>query len=327
MNRETPSQPDRQIEADSSRRHIASGVYEFNLRELVSVLWARKWVISGVTMVFAAASVFWALAIPNQYTATAVLASASGGNVNGLSSQLSGLASLAGVNLGDGDGDESQIALEVMQSWDFVDKFIGQNNLQVEVFAARGWDRTSDKLLLDGKVYDAHAAKWVRKPRNGKTIEPTSWELFDGFSKRLTVSQDKKTGLISVSVEYFSPNIAKQWVDKLVDAINDHMRLRKLDASNRNIDYLQAQIDKTSIAEMKEVFYQLIEDQTKDKMLAEASPEYQFVTVSPAMVPEEKSKPRRSVIVLLATMLGGMAAAFFVLVSKTYAGASISNSR
>ena len=41
-----------------------------------------------------------------------------------------------------------------------------------------------------------------------------------------------------------------------------------------NLNYLQAQIEKTSIAEMREVFYSIIEEQMKNKMLAEASPEY-----------------------------------------------------
>jgi LPS O-antigen subunit length determinant protein (WzzB/FepE family) len=84
--------------------------------------------------------------------------------------------------------------------------------------------------------------------------------------------------------------------------------------SNRNIEYLAAQIDKTAISEMREVFYQLIEEQTKAKMLAEASPEYAFVTVSQVMLPEEKSKPKRALICILGTLLGGMLSVLYVLV-------------
>ena len=83
---------------------------------------------------------------------------------------------------------------------------------------------------------------------------------------------------------------------------------------NINIQYLEAQIQKTSIAEMREVFYTIIEEQIKIKMLAEASPEYAFVTVSPAMVPEEKSQPKRALICILGTLLGGMLAVLLVLV-------------
>jgi len=82
----------------------------------------------------------------------------------------------------------------------------------------------------------------------------------------------------------------------------------------RNIEYLEAQIKKTNIAEMQEVFYTIIEEQIKSKMLAEASPDYAFVAVSPSMVPEEKSQPKRALICILGTLLGGMLSVLWVLV-------------
>ena len=82
----------------------------------------------------------------------------------------------------------------------------------------------------------------------------------------------------------------------------------------RNITYLEAQIKKTNIAEMKEVFYTIIEEQIKSKMLAEGSPDYAFVPVSPSMVPEEKSQPKRALICILGTLLGGMLSVLWVLV-------------
>ncbi len=41
-------------------------------------------------------------------------------------------------------------------------------------------------------------------------------------------------------------------------------------------------------------------------MLVEASPEYAFVTVSEAMVAEERSQPKRKLMVILGTLLGLM---------------------
>jgi LPS O-antigen subunit length determinant protein (WzzB/FepE family) len=103
-------------------------------------------------------------------------------------------------------------------------------------------------------------------------------------------------------------------VELFVYSINEYMRERKLEQVNRNIKYLTAQVEKTAIAGMREVFYQIIEEQTKSKMLAEASPEYAFVTVSRAMVPEEKSAPNRALICILAVLLGGMLSVLIVLI-------------
>lgn len=289
-----------------------------DLRELIAVLWRGKWVIVSCALLFAAVSLTVALSLPNQYRATAVLSPSTGGSGGGLSSQLSGLASLAGVTLGGGGEDESQIAMEVMKSWGFIEQYIAMRHMEVAVFAVTGWNPDTDKLIIDSDIYDSKAEKWIRRPPKNKSVAPTSWELYERFADMMTVDQDKKTGLINVSVEYYSPALAKQWVDGLVMAINEYMRDRKLGMSNKNIEYLQSQIDKTPIAEMKTVFYQLIESEIKNKMLAEASPEYQFVTVSRAMVPERKTGPKRVLIVVLSTLVGGVLAAVAVLLRRAY---------
>jgi LPS O-antigen subunit length determinant protein (WzzB/FepE family) len=289
---------------------------EIDLRELFSVLWAGKKLIVGITAVFALAAVFYALSVPNQYRATAIVSPAqdSGGGLSGALGQLGGLASLAGVSIGGGESSEAQVAQEIMRSRGFIEKFIAENNLAVEVFAAEGWDMASNQLDIDSDLYDIGSSQWVRDIPAGKALVPSGWELYEKFSEMFSVSEYKKTGMISVSVEYFSPQLAKEWVDRLVIGINQHMQSRKLQKVNINIQYLEAQIEKTSIAEMREVFYTIIEEQIKSKMLAEASPEYAFVTVSPAMVPEEKSQPKRALICILGTLLGGMLSVLWVLV-------------
>jgi uncharacterized protein involved in exopolysaccharide biosynthesis len=288
---------------------------EIDLRELFSILWAAKKIILAVTGVFALISVIVALSLPNQYKASALLSPAQqqSGGLSGALGDLGGLAALAGVNIGGNDGGEAQIAQEIIVSWGFIEKFIQQNNLAVEVFAADGWDEQRNQISIDDDLYSVEENRWTRTPPSGKTANPTSWELYEEFLEKVSISADTKTGLISLSVEYYSPYIAKQWVDQLVVAINQHMQQRKLQMVNTNIQYLEAQIQKTPIAEMREVFYTIIEEQVKSKMLAEASPEYVFVTVSPAMVPEEESQPKRALICILGILLGGMLSIAFVL--------------
>ena len=290
---------------------------EIDLRELFGVLWAGKIKIIAITAVFAIASVIYALSVPNQYKATALLAPAQsdGGGLSGALGQLGGLASLAGVSLGGGEGGEAQIAQEIMKSWSYIESFIDDNNIAVEVYAAEGWNKLSNELVIDDDLYDTAQKSWlIEDDDTGENRSPTSWELFEVFQEKLSVSEDKKSGLVSVSIEYYSPQIAKQWVDMYVEAVNRFMQQRQVDKVTKNITYLQEQIEKTSIAEMQEVFYTIIEEQTKNKMLAEASPEYVFVAVSPSMVPEQKSQPKRALICILGTLLGGMLSVLLVLI-------------
>ena len=290
---------------------------EINLRELFTVLWVGKIKIIAITAMFAIMSVFYALSVPNQYKASVSLVPAQqqSGGISGALAQLGGIASLAGVSLGSGDSSESQIAQRIMQSWSFIDDFIKSNNLEIDIFAAEGWDRASGKLNIDEDLYNSGTTQWlVKNEETNKVGMPSSWRLFETFTEILSVSEDKKTGLVSMSIEYYSPQIAKQWLDMYISAINKHMQERQMAKVTRNIEYLKAQIAKTTIAEMQEVFYTIIEEQLKSKMLAEANPDYAFVAVSPTMVPEEKSQPKRALICILGTLLGGMLSILMVLI-------------
>ena len=288
---------------------------EIDLRELFAVLWAGKAKIIAITAVFAIASVIYALSVPNQYKATALLAPAQqdSGGISGALGQLGGLASLAGVSIGGGDSSEAQVAQEIMKSWSFIEGFMLTMTLRLRYTRPKAGVKGQMSYRLI-KSYDAANNQWLVEDDSGVVGPPSSWQLFKAFSERVAVSEDKKSGLVSVSIEYYSPQIAKQWLDLYISAINKHMQARQVAKVSNNIEYLEAQIEKTSITEMQEVFYTIIEEQIKSQMLAEASPDYAFVAVSPSMVPEEKSQPKRALICILGTLLGGMLSVLLVLV-------------
>jgi len=162
---------------------------EIDLRELFGVLWAGKIKIIAITAVFAVASIIYALSVPNQYKATALLAPAqsSGGGLSGALGQLGGLASLAGVSLGGGESSEGQIAQEIMKSWSYIEGFIDDNDLAVELAAAQGWSKGSNELQINDSVYDTQNKQWLVENEAGVTGPPTSWSLFQAFSERLAV--------------------------------------------------------------------------------------------------------------------------------------------
>jgi LPS O-antigen subunit length determinant protein (WzzB/FepE family) len=92
------------------------------------------------------------------------------------------------------------------------------------------------------------------------------------------------------------------------------MREQDVKEAEARIAYLEGKLQETNIAGMQQVFYQLIESETRTVMLANAQDEYIFKTVDPAVVPQEKSEPKRALIAIVATMLGGMLGVFTVFV-------------
>lgn len=286
---------------------------EIDLRELFSILWGGKWLILVSTVIVAAAGVFYALYKPNIYQASALLAPSQSEGGSQIGGQLSGLASLAGVNLGGGDANKTTIAKEVLQSRAFLTDFIHRYELQAPLIAAKGWSQNTEEWSYDREVYNPENGEWLAD-NEGLSQKPTDWDLVKTFREQLSVSENKDNGMITVSIKSLSPQAAKDWVSWLVRDINEHMREQDVEEAEASVAYLEAKLRETNIAGMQQVFYQLIEQETRTIMLASAQQEYVFKTVDPAVAPQEKSEPKRALIAVLAVMLGGMLGVFIVFV-------------
>ncbi|MFB2684868.1 Wzz/FepE/Etk N-terminal domain-containing protein [Shewanella mangrovisoli] len=291
---------------------------EIDLRELFSVIWKGKWLIIAITTVFAIASVVFAVLQPNIYKSEALLAPASeeqGGGLSALASQFSGLASLAGVNLGaKGSTDKTQLAVEVLKSRQFTSEFIRKHNILANLMAAKKWDRDADKIIYDPELYNEQTNIWVRDVEPPFKPEPSMQEAYKEFSKIIVVNKDKESGMVTISVEHLSPTVAQQWVTWLIQDINKVMKERDVAEAHRSTEFLNKQIALTNVADIKTVLYKLIEEQAKTIMFAEVRDEYVFKTIDPALAPEEKAKPKRALICVLGTMLGVMLGVMLVLV-------------
>ncbi|MEO3865735.1 Wzz/FepE/Etk N-terminal domain-containing protein [Rheinheimera fenheensis] len=287
---------------------------EIDLRELFAAIWQGKWIIIAVTLVFAVASVFYALSLPNIYKSEVLLAPVAEESGLKIPGQLGGLAALAGVNLGSGGGDKTGLALEILKSREFLGRFIERHDLFIPIMAAEGWSRANNSLVLDADIYDNATKQWVRDVKPPFQPKPSLLEAHEAMLELLSTSQDKETGMVKLAVQHYSPYLAQQWVSLLVTAINDEMRQRDLSEAQNSINYLTAQLDKTNIADVRAMLFSLIEEQTKTVMLANVRDEYVFKTVDPAVVAEKKAKPARALICILGVMLGGMLSVLIVLI-------------
>ncbi|MDM8179073.1 Wzz/FepE/Etk N-terminal domain-containing protein [Marinobacter salarius] len=301
-----------QLPANNQSQHVQDD--EIDLRELFVTLWQSKWIIILVTVFFALGGVAYALYKPDIYQANALLAPEDGSGGSSLGSQLGGLASLAGVNLGQDGSNKTVIAREVLQSRAFLTDFIHRHDLTVPLMGTDGWNKHRQEWIYNRDAYNPETGEW-KADEDGNSLKPTDWDLVKKFkATHLSVTENKDNGMVTVSVKSQSPVAAKQWTDWLVKDINEHMRTRDIEEAEASIEYLQGKLNETNIAGMQQVFYQLIESETRTVMLANAQKEYVFKTVDPAVVPQEKSEPKRALICVLATTLGGMLGVFIAFI-------------
>ena len=293
----------------------------FSFREFIVLSWRYKWFVIGLTGVFAVLAVWIALSIPNQYKSEVTLTPSEeqqGGGLAALANQFGSLASLAGINLQGKGTDKTLLALEMFRSRQFLMSFIDRHDLLVPLLAAKEWDQATDTLVINPEIYDEAAKKWVRVVSPPKQQIPTLFEAYEAFRELIVVNRDQKTGIVKISLTYYSPKLARDWLSLLVADLNDYIRKQDLAESDRSVEYLQQQINQTEVAELKNVFFQLIQEQIKTAMLAKAREEYVFKTVDAALVPERKSKPIRSIMVLVITFIGGLFSIFLVHVRQAF---------
>lgn len=305
-----------QLTAQSYRQMALLDDDEIDLRELFVVLWAGRLKILAVTATAALLSVVVALSLPNIYRAEALVVSSesdSSGGLSALAGQFGGLASLAGVSLGSGDSDRTQLGIEVLQSRQFFADFIARRDVLVPLMATAKWNAATGELVIDEDIYNTEQQRWVREVEPPRTRQPSVQEAYAEFVELFSVSQDKKSGMVTVAVEHQSPQVAQQWVSWLIDDLNTTLREQDIAEAERSITYLQQQVRETNVADLQTLFFGLIQKQTERVMLAKVRDQYLFKTIDPAVVPELKSKPKRALICLLGTLLGGMLALFWVL--------------
>jgi uncharacterized protein involved in exopolysaccharide biosynthesis len=300
---------------------------EINLLDLWRVLVENKKTIIAITFactLIATIAVFMKTPI---YRAEVLLSpvSSEGVGKRGLgafASQFGGLASLAGISM-PGGGDV-ETALATIKSRKFITEYVAAENLKPILFEDN-WD--AGKQAWIQKTSSTNAVKsWLLPStpdmnRSGEQLapgEPSAWNVYNLFSNILFVSQDKKTGLVTVAVEWKDPMLAAQWANRLVVKLNTELRQRAVDEGEKSIAYLNQQIEQTSISDLRSVLFKLIEEHTKSITLAKANEEYALKVIDPASPPERKIKPNRKLMLVLGVITGGVLSLLIVFVRRAF---------
>lgn len=281
---------------------------EIDIKTLLTIVYKEKVTVIAVTIVFAIISVIFALSLPNIYKSETVLSpstnSNSGSSLSGLG-QIGGLASLAGIKLG-GNSGNTDLAIEILKSRKFIESFIRDNQILVPLMASKGWNYESRELILDEKLYDLNKDEWIREVSPPFYRVPSFQEAYEVFKEFLKVNTNEETGFVKVSFEFYSPDIAKEWLEKLIVALNTEIKEREVEESIKSVQYLEKQLETSSLTKANSIFYSLIEEHTKSIMYANVRDEYAFKTIDPPFVPELKAKPKRAFICVIITFLGGI---------------------
>ena len=263
-------------------------------------------------MIFSISSVFYSLSLPNLYTSQVTLIANDTNSMNAMPSGMGGLASLAGVSVAPSQ-NKSNEALAILESKKFLSSFIEKNNITPEILASKGWDSANNKIIYDVNIYDEKNKKWVRPANKLQSSNPTLLEAQEVFLKdNLSIIYDQQTGFVIISLEYFSPYLAKEWLELIVMSLNKELKNYEVDKAEKSILYLENLLTSTRNKELASIFNNLIGKETKTIMLASSREEYFFRTLDPAFLPEKKSKPSRAIICVIGAIAGFSLSLFLI---------------
>jgi uncharacterized protein involved in exopolysaccharide biosynthesis len=266
-----------------------------DIAELTRVILSR-WVLLAVAAVLGAVvAALISLQLPEKFRAQALVSPVTQGEgaAGSLRNQFGGIAALAGINLG-GGGGRSEESFATFESSGFARDFIVAENLLPVLFAER---------------WDAAQGKW----RDGE--EPPTMEAavtkFAGDVR--TLSQDRQTGLITVTVEWLTPELAAAWANRLVEMINERLRTEAKSNADRSIEYLNQELARTAVVDLRQAIYRLIQDQVNNAMLANVQREYAFRFIDRAVAPVTRASPKRTLITAVGAFAGLFIGLLFVL--------------
>jgi uncharacterized protein involved in exopolysaccharide biosynthesis len=202
----------------------------------------------------------------------------------GALSELSGLASLAGVDIGISGGRKEEY-LATLDSPGFARQFIESQNLLPLLYADR---------------WDPQAKRW----RPGEKV-PTLGQAVKRFTREVvSITDDRRTNVVTVTVDWYSPQLAAQWANGMIEQVNDRLRADAVHTADSSLEYLNNELAKTNVVEVRQAIYRVIEQQVNNAMLANTQHEYAFHFVDRAIAPETRYSPKRVVMAAIGAAVG-----------------------
>jgi len=297
--------------------HESSSKYfdEFDFIEFLKYIWLDRTMIIAVTSLFAFISIIYALFLPNIYTSDALLTTVddadAGGGISSLVSRYGGLASAAGVSLPSAGGGKSDLVVATITSREFFKHLTTFDFVLPGLMASKSYNTGTQKLVFDQTSYNSEKNIWI----NGS---PSYLEAYKQYLRSLEVGQDKRTNFIFLIFDHISPEFSYQFIDLIVNEVNNKIRTRHLQESTIALDYLKNELASTAQREVQQSISQLIEAQLKIQMLANIRKDYIIRAIDPGFLPEEKSAPRKTRMVVLATIIGLILSIFVSIIRQTY---------
>ena len=266
---------------------------EIDLLELTRTLLQAWKTIVGITIVCIGLAVAYALHTPETFKAETLLAPAQEDETaaSSLLNKFGGLVAIAGVK--DKSSSFMSRVMGTLKSRQFLESFILEHNLLEQIF--------SDQWNPERK-------EWIPR-KDGTTVQ-----ISDGvnlLSGSILCQEDKQSSLYTVSVTLSDSHLATFICNKVVVALNSKFRERAIERSLLKVKHLKEELSKTSLSDMKNVLFTMLQAEKQKAMLANITQNAAFEVIDPAFT-GSLIKPNRKLVIAIGGVCGGFLGIFVV---------------
>jgi len=271
-----------------------------------------KWVGAAVALLVIGATIIVFRATEFKYRATITIAPAQ--QESGLSRNLGGLASLAGVSLGRGQAvSPFALYLQMLHSRDIAAAVHRDHATMIRLFPGR-WDKLAKQWHAPtGFVTNiARVAKAVVGNEEVGAAEPSVADVETLLDEKLSIVENRRDSLAEISFASADPKFAADFVRSISHTADELLRVRGLDRANRFGSYLRGQLGIVQIAELRSSLAEALAEQEKQRMMALSGLSFAAEPIGGIALSARANEPKPSLLLacgaFAAVMLGVLAA-------------------
>ena len=278
-----------------------------NLKDILKILWDAKIFISGFAFIFFVLGILYSLSLTDLYKANALLKLTDQENRQvRMSSGLSGLASLAGININQGASEKIYFVESYIQSIDLFEEVINENLFKEKLFASKKYDKKVNQIIINENLYDTKQKIWINEPSLVKTHQFFITNILD-------LKVDNETSFIEITISHVSPIFAKALLEKIIFVLNKNIREKDFKASNDAIEYLSKAISEVSFSEIKLSLNDMLKIELNKQMITNIKEEYIVEYIQKPFIPENKYYPKRTQLTFFFTLFGLLISILYIL--------------
>lgn len=277
-------------------------------RELASTLWSgRSTIIAAIASGFLVAVIHLHTAVYT-YTATLTLVPVQS-QVQSTTSHYSGLASLAGIHLGQGESISPFTEYpKVIMTKEVAKDLIEHNpELMEKIFGAQ-WDAQTNRWREPRSLLRpiVRAAKFILGIPVYSWHPPGSTEMQAFIAKNVTSSEDALQPILTLSFTAPDPDFAKMFLAELNESTDRVLRRISLGRSSKYAAYLEKKLASVQTTDLRQVLMESLSAQETLIMMGSSDTSFAVQEIGGPTTPIRPNNPQPISVILFGILLGAM---------------------